>query len=171
MVTKEDIVNDLLGRSTVKRRKAAKDAQKIKGQFCAELVQALQLEIDSKDSWQTKVEIVKSLGLLGCSIAETPLRDIVFSYSTTEGALEAIGHDKMKFDDETCRSLIERLWDFGSDRPKGYTDPRYGLAAACAGWDKDVCHNFLRHCLEANDAPLCYYVSKNSLQGKFVKLR
>lgn len=208
MVTKEDVINDLLGRSTVKRRNAAKSALKIKKNLCVELIQALQLELDSKN-WQTKVELVKVLGLLRCTTAEGIVRHIVFSdheleydvvkregskalvrivrsclsdaetvwdvvrtgrYSITEGALEAIGYDRMLFDDKTCRSLIDHCWDFGSDRPNGYTDPRYGLAAACAGWSKAVCHDFLRHCLESDDAPLCY-VAEKSLQGKYVKLR
>jgi hypothetical protein len=91
-------------------------------------------------------------------------------YSAIEGTLEAIGYDKMVFDLDTCRLLIRRFWDFGKDRPRGYTDPRYGIAAACAGWDKNIVKDFLRQCLNSNDAPLCH-VAENSLQGKHTTLR
>lgn len=91
-------------------------------------------------------------------------------YSVKEGALEAVGYDRMIFDDPTSEALIVNCWDFGHDRPRGYTDPRYGLAAACAGWSQDVARNFLIHCLDSNDAPLCYVVKK-SLQGLYVGLR
>lgn len=208
MDTEEDIVKSLIGSSTVKRRAAAKAALKIKGEFCAALTQGLQLELNSK-SWQTKVELVKSLGELRCRGSEAILRGIVFSregseydmvkmkaakalvqvsranladcktvweilnaggQSIMEGAMEALGYDRMVFDAETCRSLIVRCWDLGSERSRGYSDPRYGLAAACAGWDKELTRDFLQHCLKADDVPLCY-VAEKSLQGKYVRLR
>ena len=67
--------------------------------------------------------------------------------------------------------LIEKYFNFGDDTNyKFCTDPRYGLAAACAGWDKDVVKSFLEKCMSIPDAPL-QYVAKNSLNRKYVKLR
>lgn len=208
MVTKDDVVRDLLGRSTVKRAKAAKAALEVGGCICDKILQALQLELDGKH-WKTKAALVTSLGILRCAGSEETLRSIVFSHpesefdsvrrnastalvrvartsledceviweilntsdhSINEGALEAIGYDRMIFGDQTCAALIERCWDLGKDRPRGYTDPRYGLAAACAGWKADVSHAFLQHCLESDDVPLCY-VAKRALRREYVKLR
>lgn len=57
-------------------------------------------------------------------------------------------------------------------KERGFTDPRYGIAAACAGWKKELTEDFLKHCLDTadRDTPL-KYVAKNSLKGKYVKLR
>ncbi len=92
------------------------------------------------------------------------------SYSAREGALEALGFDRMIPNENSCIEIIEKCWSFGSDRPRGYTDPRYGLAAACAGWRKEIVNAFLIHCLESNDNPLIF-VAKNSLNQHYCKLR
>jgi len=199
---------ELLGRSTVKRRSAAKTAVSVGPSACEALVQALQIELTT-EHWLTRVELIKSLGVLKCRNSLTVLQELVFSnvdnefdlvkmqaakalvrvsrdsledytsvwqiirsggYSVTEGALEAVGYDRMAFSVEDCESLIKCCWDFGKDRPCGYTDPRYGLAAACAGWPKAIREEFLLHCVQSGDAPL-RYVAENSLRGKFVKLR
>lgn len=92
-------------------------------------------------------------------------------YSITEGALEALGYDKMIPDEQTQDEIISKCWDFGKDRNKNaYTDPRYGLAAACAGWSSSQVDPFLEHCLQSGDVPL-EYVAQNSLKRKYVKLR
>lgn len=92
-------------------------------------------------------------------------------YSITEGALEALGYDKMVPVEDHQAEIIKLCWDFGQDRNKqAFTDPRYGLAAACAGWTIPKVELFLQHCLEEDDVPL-NYVAKNSIKKKYVKLR
>jgi hypothetical protein len=73
-------------------------------------------------------------------------------------------------DNEDIKTIIKSAWDFGISREKGFVDPRYGLAAACAGWDKEIVRDFLNHCIATGDVPL-KYVSENSLKGKYIKLR
>ncbi|MDR5591674.1 hypothetical protein [Christiangramia sp. SM2212] len=203
-------MSDLLGKSTVKRRKAA-IALRIKADVTKaekkELYEALVLE-ENTNNWQTKLELLKSVGVLNVREASKYIydtyieygddRDIVVmasatayvrltrknnkdlsvalalinknNYSITEGVLEAIGYDKMSSSIETQNEIIEKCFDFGKDRGDGYTDPRYGLAAACAGWKSSKVPLFLNECLNSGDAPL-EYVAKNSLKGKYVKLR
>uniref|UniRef100_UPI00404B466A hypothetical protein n=1 Tax=Flavobacterium sp. TaxID=239 RepID=UPI00404B466A len=92
------------------------------------------------------------------------------NYNMLNGVLSSLGYDKIIPSIEDQEKIINLCWDAGKDRPKGCTDPRYGLAAACAGWKSDKVIPFLKHCLESNDVPLIY-VSENSLKGKYVKLR
>ncbi len=92
------------------------------------------------------------------------------SSSVKEGALEALGYDKMIPDIDVQDIIITKCFTFGSNREKGYMDPRYGLAAACAGWESEKTKEFLQDCLKSGDAPL-EYVAKNSLKGKYVRLR
>ena len=203
----EQIKSDLLGTSTVLRRKAAKKAREVDGLLCPALAEALRMELSSKH-WETKVELIETIGLLQCKAAMDTLLQYVFGkgsdfdlvlskaakalvrisrtsaadcamiwrivelncYSATEGALEAIGYDKMLLADDQIQRLLDHCWDFGADRPKGYTDPRYGLAAACAGWKSALCRPFLLHCLTSDDVPL-RYVAEKALAGKYVKLR
>lgn len=85
--------------------------------------------------------------------------------SATEGALEALGFDRMIPDENSCNQIIVKCWDFGFGRHKGYTDPSYGLAAACAGWKKEIVNAFIKHCLESKDNPLIFVAkfSKSTL--------
>ncbi len=91
-------------------------------------------------------------------------------YAKKEGTLEALGYDQMVPGVEQQAEIIKLCWDFGKDRGRGFSDPRYGLAAACAGWESEKVKPFLENCLEVDDVPLNYVV-KNSLKGKYVKLR
>jgi hypothetical protein len=92
-------------------------------------------------------------------------------YSISEGALEALGYDRMVPPETEQTEIIKLFWNFGENRnTNAYADPRYGLAAACAGWTAPVCRDFLIHCLTTNDVPL-KYVAEKSLQKKYVKLR
>jgi hypothetical protein len=92
-------------------------------------------------------------------------------YSVAEGALEALGYDKMIPPENQQAIILNLCWDFGETRDKkAYTDPRYGLAAACAGWHAPKAKEFLNHCLTSSDTPL-KYIAENSLKGKYVKLR
>lgn len=91
-------------------------------------------------------------------------------YSLVEGALDALGYDHMLPSIKDQSKIISSCKDFGSDRKKGYTDPRYSLAAACAKWDADLVKPFLMDCITSNDAPL-KYVAEKSLERKYIKLR
>ena len=97
--------------------------------------------------------------------------------STVDGCLNPLGYDKMQPDESQIKELIKLSWDLHKHKDRrgneyGYDDPRYGLAAACAGWDKQLTKEFLEHCLATanGDTPL-EYVAENSLKGKYVKLR
>jgi hypothetical protein len=94
--------------------------------------------------------------------------------STVSGCLNPLGYDKMQPDESQIKELIKYTWDLNKhkDYEPGYGDPRYGIAAACAGWDRQLTKDFLEHCLATanGDTPL-EYVSENSLKGKYVKLR
>jgi len=90
--------------------------------------------------------------------------------SVKHGALNALGYDKMIPSLNDQEKLIEICWDLGSNREQGLADPRYGLAAACAGWSANRVDAFLEHCLESCDEGL-KYVASNSLKRKYVKLR
>ena len=92
------------------------------------------------------------------------------NYFIKEGVLEWLGYYKVVPEFEEQKLFIEMCFDFGDNKEKYFSDPRYGLAAACAGWDLDVCKDFLEKCLMINDIPL-NYVAKNSLKSKYVKLR
>lgn len=97
--------------------------------------------------------------------------------STVDGCLNPLGYDRMQPDENQIRELIRLSWDLHKHRDylgqeAHFSDPRYGLAAACAGWDRELTKGFLEHCLATagRDAPL-KYVAENSLKGKYVKLR
>ena len=92
-------------------------------------------------------------------------------FSVQEALLEVLGYDKMIPNIKEQKFIIERYFLFGQGLDlNSYCDPRYGLAAACAGWDKEIVRDFLNHCMTTGDVPL-KYVSENSLKGKYVKLR
>jgi hypothetical protein len=89
----------------------------------------------------------------------------------SEALLEVLGYDRMLPSEEEQAKIIEIFYHFGDDIDRRYfTDPRYGLAAACAGWNKAIVADFLEYCLTIPDAPL-NHVAKNALIGKYVKLR
>ncbi|KGO85750.1 hypothetical protein [Flavobacterium suncheonense] len=92
-------------------------------------------------------------------------------YTVQESLLEILGYDKVVPSLEEQKKIIEKYFDFGSDIDLRYfSDPRYGLAAACAGWNTEVVEQFLKQCLTINDVPL-KYVTENSLKKKYVRLR
>lgn len=92
-------------------------------------------------------------------------------YTINESLLEVLGYDKVVPDPEIQKEIITKFEKFGRwQNQTVYTDPRYGLAAACAGWEEGIVTNFLKQCLEVDDAPL-KYVATNSLKRKYVKLR
>ena len=95
--------------------------------------------------------------------------------STVDGSLNPLGYDKMKPNENQIKELIKFSWNLHKHKDRighesGYCDPRYGIAAACAGWDRRLTKDFLEHCLATGDTPV-KYVAENSLKGKYVKLR
>jgi hypothetical protein len=92
-------------------------------------------------------------------------------YSVSMGALDAVGYDMMMPSNNDIKKLINLCWDIGSNRDKdAYVDPRYGLVAACAGWDKYIVKEFLLHCLNTGDRSV-QKLAQASLKGKYFKLR
>ncbi len=200
----ENLEEALLGKSTVKRRKATAFIRK---NFLIEysdiLLEALRIE-EGKSHRDTEEEIVETLGFIGNEDSKVKIKedyidkgfflltstksyirlnresledvkDVIESlesgdYSKMEGALEVLGYDKMVPSLENQEKIISLCLDFGKDRERGYTDPRYGLAAACAGWTSESVKPFLENSLLSNDTPLAY-VAEKSLKKKYVKLR
>jgi len=191
---------NLLGKSTVARRKAAIEIRKKKiDGFANELLDALKLEFDKKHN-DTQTEIIKTLGYFGDKNAkfyikenyidngffladscaaflriDSTISDFIKilneeNYSKSHGALDVLGYDKLIPTLDEQDVILTKCWDLGQNRRKELGDPRYGLAAACAGWKSKKTKPFLLHCLDSNDVPLIY-VSENSLKGKYVRLR
>lgn len=92
-------------------------------------------------------------------------------YASIEGSLEAIGYDGMSGNKEDVQWVIEQCWDFGEQRPRGLTDPRYGLVAACSNWEKDgIVTEFLERCRQTGDAPI-RSILDDIMNGKRPRLR
>lgn len=101
----------------------------------------------------------------------SPMFDFdTLEYNINEALLDVLGYDKMIPSIEDQKKIIDKYFYFGEGIPSYATDPRYGLVAACAGWDEKITRKFLEYCLTINDAPL-KYVTQNSLKRKYVKLR
>ncbi|WP_324024677.1 hypothetical protein QSV08_15760 [Maribacter sp. BPC-D8] len=191
---------NLLGKSTVTRRKAAIEIKKNKlPGYATELLEALKMEFD-KNHNATEIEIIKALGYLGNENAKSYIKENYINndffladscaaylrinstisdfieilseenYSKSRGTLDVLGYDKIIPTLEEQDKIITKCWNLGINRRKELGDPRYGLAAACAGWKSKMTKPFLLHCLNSGDVPLIY-VSENSLKGKYVRLR
>jgi hypothetical protein len=97
--------------------------------------------------------------------------------SLVDGALNPLGYDKMAPPKEEVITLINLAWDLHKHKDRigneaGYSDPRYGLVAACAGWDKNLTQPFLAHCvLTAGIDSTLKNVAENAIKQKYVKLR
>lgn len=91
-------------------------------------------------------------------------------HSIMQGAYNALGYDKMLASDEEIIKLIKLSEKPASKVLPQFDDPRYGLAAAAAGWKKELVEEFLLDCLKSSNEPL-KYVAANALKGKYVKLR
>lgn len=103
----------------------------------------------------------------------TPLFELwhIDQITVQESLLEVLGYDRVVPSFEEQKAIIDKYFYFGTNTDyKYFSDPRYSLAAACAGWDSSVVESFLKNCLTIPDAPL-KYVSENSLKKKYVKLR
>ncbi len=93
--------------------------------------------------------------------------------SIVSGCLMPLAYDRMQPDTNQIKELIQLSWNLHQhkDFELGYGDPRYGIAAACAGWDKELTKKFLENCITtANNYTPLIYVAENSLKGKYVKL-
>jgi hypothetical protein len=212
---KEDILYKLSSTKSADRRSAAKEAGK---QMITELGEAI-FEAYCKEkkdgrTWETKVEMIVSLGLINYKHAIPDIETIVQqnkphdmityaaaqSYvrlkrqsiydaqpiiellrdsglSVVDGALVPLGHDHMIPPKDEILKLIELGWDLhrhkdrlGNER--GYADPRYGLALACSGWDKQLIIPFLKHCLETSENDSSFKrVVANAIKGKYIRIR
>ncbi|WP_324680299.1 hypothetical protein [Hymenobacter sp. GOD-10R] len=92
-------------------------------------------------------------------------------YAVKEALLEVLGYDRMVPTSEEQERIINTFFHFGQGLDlRSRTDPRYGLAAACAGWDPVLVKPFLLHCLHLPDAPLKHVASK-ALKQQYTKLR
>jgi hypothetical protein len=91
------------------------------------------------------------------------------NYSLVTGFFYALGYDKMVPSIEEQKMLIAKSYDLGFDcDDEGYSDLRYGLAAACAGWDAPIVKIFLEECcMDGSEA--VKYVALSSLKGQYVK--
>jgi hypothetical protein len=97
--------------------------------------------------------------------------------SLVDGALNPLAYDRMMPPSTEIKELIQLCWNLNEhpDRinyERNYCDPRYGLAAACAGWNDEITRPFLIHCLNSagNDVGL-KYVAESSLKKKYPRLR
>ena len=92
-------------------------------------------------------------------------------YSLGFGILYALGFDKMIPTPKEQMTIIQHFWNFGMDRDRrGLSDPRYGLAAACAGWDKETVKDFLNHCINTGDEPT-KFIASEAQKNKYAKHR
>ena len=89
-------------------------------------------------------------------------------YSLGKGFLFALGLDRMMPSIEEQEMLISKFYNFGLDRDRTCSDPRYGIAAACAGWTNSKVDDFLHHCIKTGDKYLIH-VAESALKGEYVK--
>lgn len=97
--------------------------------------------------------------------------------SLVDGALTPLGYDRMIPPQDQISEIITLSWDLHKHKDRighenGYLDPRYGLVAACAGWDKQLTVSFLNHCLATTTKDTSLkIIAENALKGKYSKLR
>lgn len=219
----EELHEHLRSKRTGERRSAAKLIGKEKiTSLSAALFEAYIKEKNDKRTWETQVEMIKAIGLLGykqafpdieaiitqnlpqdavtlfaartyVQLKRTSLNDgkpvrtllALNGLSVSTGALMALSYDRMIPDREDCKEIIKACWDINKHPDRigseyGLTDPRYYLAAACAGWDIQLTAGFLHHCIStafnidrsgkpAENKPLVD-VCKKALSGKYVRV-
>jgi hypothetical protein len=98
------------------------------------------------------------------------------SISIIKGATIVLAYDKMIPKQKEILKLIALCWNLHKHKDRvgfeyGITDPRYGMAVACAGWDKVLTTDFLLHCIStaSNDTALIN-AAKKSLKEEYTKL-
>jgi hypothetical protein len=211
----QDLRNKLTSERSQERRKAAKQIGKERLTLLGDDLFSAYLH-EKKDSrtWETKYEMILSLGLIDYKPALAEIEKIVsinkghdmITYaaaqtfvrlkrsdlndakpiihlmgfgglSLVDGALNPLAYDQMLPSNEEIKKLIELSWDLHKHpqrigKERAYTDPRYGIAAACAGWNGELVKAFLNHCAETagNDSAL-KQVLQHSIKGKRPKLR
>lgn len=91
-------------------------------------------------------------------------------FSIIDACLKPLSYDKMITPDDEIQELIKLSWNLHKKDKRGITNPRYSIAAAYTGWNKELTKKFLAHCLKtaADDVPL-KYVAGNSLKIKCVR--
>ena len=106
----------------------------------------------------------------------TPILELLETgrFSTISGALIPLGYDRMMPSDQEIELLLQQAWNYHlhPEKTPGTSDPRYPLAAACAGWNPSLTKGFLLHCIDtANGETGLVHVAQNSIKGKYVRLR
>ena len=214
-MTIADIQLKLQSNKSADRRSAAKTIGKLCIKQLGEtLLQSFIKEKKDSRTWETKVEMILSLGLIDYKKAIPEVEIIIeknLSYdmitytaaktyvrlmrtsindalpvikllksgglSLVSGALNPLGNDKMMPPCDEINKLISLSWDLHQHKDRignenGYLDPRYGLALACAGWDKKLTAPFLNHCLNtAGSDNILKEVAASALRGKYGKSR
>jgi hypothetical protein len=94
-----------------------------------------------------------------------------YGYAVKEGALEALGYDRMIPCVEQQNIILDLCWDFGIYRIDGLGDPRYGLVAACAKWTSPKTEEFLNYCLLSSQDTTLIHIAEHSLKKKYISLR
>jgi|688.fasta_scaffold750265_1 hypothetical protein len=144
---------------------------------------------DDKSILETLYKIIKSINTNGLILAEAtkayvrlkrndlndclPIFELwdIDNVTVQESLLDVLGYDRVVPSAVEQELIIIKYFKFGDNTDYRYfTDPRYGLAAACALWKQETVSAFLKKCITINDAPL-KYVAENSLKGKTSKLR
>lgn len=86
------------------------------------------------------------------------------NFSVVDGALKALGEDKMILSENDQNEIINCIQKFEPKLEKGFSDIRMGLVAACENWKKTPKINcFLKECIESQYQPLIK-IAKNSLK-------
>lgn len=176
-----------------------------------ELLNAYIKEKKDVRTWETKLEMILSLGLIDHKAALPEIEIIIKTnlaldavtsvaartyvrlkrksindaapviellktggLSVVSGALNTLGNDRMMPSDEEINELIKLSWDLHRHKDRvgkefGLMDPRYGLAFACAGWDRHLTRSFLDHCLDTTSEkePWMKVVVESSFKGKY----
>ena len=91
-------------------------------------------------------------------------------FSVSTGALTALGIDQMMPDENGIKQLISICFDLGKGVHPGLGDPRSGLIAACANWNKSLTNDFLLHCVNTGNGSYAQGLAQQVLDGKSVTL-
>ncbi len=114
----------------------------------------VRLKRASNNDARPVIELLKFGRLSVVTGAPMPLaQDRMIPISTEIEELVALSYNLHKHKDRRGTKL-------------GSQDPRYGVAIACAGWDKKLTEKFLTHCLATGDAVM-RRVAESSLKGKY----
>ena len=87
-------------------------------------------------------------------------------FSVATGVFDALGFDRMVFDEDEISSILKYAIEFSYE--KGFGDPRRGLIVAAAGWRGSEVSKFLESCLSSSYKVISEAAEK-SLRGEYCK--